>query len=366
MPVVTGDSSVAAIVLAAGKSSRMGSQKQLLRLGEKTLLEHTTGNVRSSGISQIVLVLGSGAEAIQQQIKAKELKIVVNEGFEEGMGTSLQRGLEALAENTTAALIVLADQPLVKSQTMRELVKQYQLHKPQILIPTYRGFRGNPVLVDRSVFPEIAALNGDMGCRAIFGDHLQGILRVPVDDIGILLDIDQKEDLALVRQAHSSGEYSIAVSEGPVLDASKPELLIVGRETLAIALAKFARLLDFSITIVDPLLELKDFPDADLILRILDFSDLPPNPRRAIVVASQGRFDEEAIEQAILAGAPYVALVANKRRAQEVRRSLELRNIAPEKLEAVHSPAGLSIGARSPAEIALSIMAQIAAEQNKA
>ena len=64
-------------------------------------------------------------------------------------------------------------------------------------------------------------------------------------------------------------------------------------------------------------------------------------------------------------GAPYVALVANKRRAQEVRRSLELRNIPPDKLQTVHSPAGLSIGARTPAEIALSIMAQIVAEQNK-
>ncbi len=321
---------VAAIVLAAGKSSRMGSQKQLLRLGEKTLLEHTIGNVRAAGVSEIILVLGFAAETIQQQLQARDIRIVVNDAFESGMGTSLQRGIDALSRHVSAVLIALADQPLVKAKTMGELIRQYRQHKPQILIPTYRGFRGNPVLIDRSVFPEIAGLNGDTGCRAIFGDHLENILKTPVNDIGVLLDVDRKEDLALVREAHERGDYSIGVSEGAAVDAAKSELVIIGREALAVALAKFARLLQFSVTIVDPLLELRDFPDVDRILRVLDFSELPANPRRAIVVASQGRFDEEAVEQAILSGAAYIALVANKRRFQEVRRSLELNGVAEE------------------------------------
>ena len=352
---------VAAIVLAAGTSSRMGSQKQLLRLGEKTLLEHTVANVRAAGIPEIVVVLGCGAAAIKQQILAKDINIVVNDQFESGLGTSLQCGIGALSKDAQAAIVALADQPLVKAKTILGIIRQYEEHKPQIVLPTYRGFRGNPVLLDRSIFPELAKLNGDTGCRALFGDHLENILTTPVDDIGILLDVDRKEDLALLREAPGNGEYSIPLSEGSAIDPAKPELMIVGREALAVALAKFAKLLRFSVTVVDPLLKLADFPDADRILRVLDFSGLPASPRRAFVVASQGRFDEEAVEQAILSGSPYIALVSNKSRSQEVRRSLEFKGVGREKLDALHSPAGLSIGAETPQEIALSIIAQIVA-----
>jgi xanthine dehydrogenase accessory factor len=105
-----------------------------------------------------------------------------------------------------------------------------------------------------------------------------------------------------------------------------------------------------------------DLPEADRLLNSLDFSHLPPSSVRYVVVASRGKFDEEAVEQALQTNSSYVALVANKKRAQEIRRSLELRGESPERLAKVRAPAGLNIGAEGPEEIALSIMAEIVSE----
>ncbi|HEV2989763.1 MAG TPA: XdhC family protein, partial [Candidatus Angelobacter sp.] len=143
------------------------------------------------------------------------------------------------------------------------------------------------------------------------------------------------------------------------LSISKRELVIVGRDAVARALAGFGRILQFTVTIVDPLLSIGDVAETDRVLRILDFSRLPESPGRSVIVASRGQFDEEAVEQALHAGAAYVGLLANKKRAQEILRSLELKGIPKEKLAKLRAPAGIDIGAEGPEEIALSIMAEI-------
>jgi molybdenum cofactor cytidylyltransferase len=189
------NSGAAAIILAAGKSTRMGEAKQLLRLGHSTVLEQTLARVRSSGVEEIVLVLGSSAQSILRHLALAEgLKCVLNQDFAQGMASSLRVGLSALDPRVDAALIVLADQPFVRPETLDQLIGQHRLAGAQIVIPTYQGFRGNPVLLDRSVFAEVMALQGDVGCRAIFARHLEGIVKVEVDDAGILLDIDDQED----------------------------------------------------------------------------------------------------------------------------------------------------------------------------
>jgi hypothetical protein len=245
---------------------------------------------------------------------------------------------------------------------------EYTRSSAQIVIPTYKGFRGNPVLLDRSVFSEVMALTGDIGCRAIFGNHLEGIAKVPVEDIGILLDMDSKDDFELLndfRNTSVSEETLIEVAnrggrDDPEAESARGrELIIVGREPVGLALGK---LLHFTVTFVDPLVKPSDLPEADRLLNSLDFSHLPAAAVRYVVVASRGKFDEEAVEQALLANCDYVALVAKKQRAQEIRHSLELRGESPEKLARVRAPAGLNIGAEGPEEIALSIMAEIVAE----
>jgi molybdenum cofactor cytidylyltransferase len=345
---------VAAIVLAAGSSRRMGTPKQLLELKGKTLLEHTLANVRAARIGDIVLVLGANAEKIQACVATEDLKVVVNAGHEQGMGTSLRTGLAAVKPEMEAALIVLADQPFIQPSTLRAIVESRQRTGAKITVPLYKGFRGNPVLLDRSVFPELMGLSGDVGCRAIFGSHVEGIHKLAVDDVGVLIDIDSPEDL-------KRGDV-FSKTELPDVEKRREregaELLIVGNDELAVALAKLAKVLRYSVTFVDPLLGLEDQPEADAVLHSLDFS-LLPRRERCVVVASRGRCDEEALAESLRTGASYIGLVANKKRSAEVVAALRYQGFPEEQLKQIHAPAGIEIGAASPEEIALSIAAEM-------
>ena len=143
------------------------------------------------------------------------------------------------------------------------------------------------------------ALSGDIGCRAIFGNHTNGIVKVPVDDVGVLLDIDSKDDFERL-QRFAKGEESATnmieaadlagreIAEPRASLAQKDDLILVGTEPVALALAKFGKLLGFRVTIVDPLSNIADLPDADRVLNALDFSQLPPGVNPYVVVASRG------------------------------------------------------------------------------
>jgi molybdenum cofactor cytidylyltransferase len=194
--------SVGAVVLAAGRSVRMGEAKQLLRVSGRTVLERTLENVRGARVDEIVLVLGSSAEVVSRRLPPAHLdglKVVINQNFEEGMASSLREGLRAMSPLMCGALIVLADQPFVRSETLNRIIERYRESGAEIVIPFYGGKRGNPVLLDRSVFTEVMALEGDTGCRAIFPNHVNGIVEMPVDDEGIVLDIDDREDYERLR-----------------------------------------------------------------------------------------------------------------------------------------------------------------------
>jgi molybdenum cofactor cytidylyltransferase len=207
-------SRVSAVVLAAGMSKRMGSVKQLLRLGDKTLLETVLDNLRASQVDEIVVVLGGSAQLIQQQIKLDDTRVVVNDDYQKGMGTSLRVGVSAIDPSSDAALIVLADQPFVRPGTMDRLIDSYQAQRHPVVIPVYKGHRGNPALLERSLFPEMMALPGDMGFRAILGRHIGKILKVPVDDVGVLIDVDTEADLQRFQQAHHQGTLSLEFLDG--------------------------------------------------------------------------------------------------------------------------------------------------------
>lgn len=363
--------SAAAVVLAAGMSRRMAAAgpKQLLRIAGKPLLEHALESIHAAGVSDIVLVLGAEANAIQAQIPLHGVRVALNPDYQQGMGTSLRTGLGALSSAARAALVVLADQPFVQPETLKRLIafheqSSHEQSRVQIILPLYRGFRGNPVLLDRSVFAEVRGLSGDVGCRAIFGSHTEGIHKVEVDDPGILLDIDTEDDLARVSEIRPQLPLPV-LEERPTDPVAKSRhLVIVGRDEVSRALARLARVLRFSITFVDPFLSLRELPEADRVLHALDFSLLPAGDK-AVVVASRGQFDEEALEQALISDASHIALLANRKRAQELLNSLLLRGISPEKLNAVRAPAGIEIGAETPEEIALSILAEIVASRGK-
>src|SRR5262249_23544165 len=148
---------------------------------------------------------------------------------------------------------------------------------------------------------ELMHLTGDIGCRAIFGSHTESIHKLAVDDPGVLLDIDSVEDWKKLNSLEDPAARMKEVAEVEARNATvpgRPELVIVGRDPVARALARLAGILEFTITIVDPLLSLDEFPEADRVLHVMDFGR-PRGPERYVVVASRGQFDEEAVEQAV-------------------------------------------------------------------
>jgi molybdenum cofactor cytidylyltransferase len=188
---------IAAIVLAAGQATRFGQCKQLMRVGGKALLQHVLDNLAHSKIDEVVVVLGARTDEIRKQIEFGKARAVMNPDYADGMSTSIQAGLRAITSD--AAMIVLGDQPFVTTETLDLLIDEYSRSKPSVVIPTFNGFRANPVIVDQSLFAEMMALRGDVGCRAIFGDHMESIVKVPVDDRGVVTDIDTMEDYERVR-----------------------------------------------------------------------------------------------------------------------------------------------------------------------
>ncbi len=197
---------VSAIVLAAGRSTRMGQLKQLLPLGQTTLLQQTLENLRQTTADEIILVLGASAEAIQAQLSLPEsVKVVFNPRYEEGIAASLRAGLSAASPQSRAALIVLADQPFIHPETYDSLMSEYRRTLARIIVPTYQGSRGNPVLFDRALFGEASALEGDAGFRVILGSHLEAIVKVEVEDSGVLRDIDTPADYEQARRAGLRG-----------------------------------------------------------------------------------------------------------------------------------------------------------------
>jgi len=359
----------------------MGKPKQLLPLAGTTVLERTLQNLHDAQVDEIVLVLGSSAEIIKQQLSpssTRNLKILVNPDYSQGMASSLRAGLSAIASDMDATLIILADQPFIQPETLKRIIDRYRHSDAQIVIPAYKGFRGNPVLLDRSVFEEVTALKGDIGCRAIFGDHADGIVKVEVDDIGVLLDIDNREDYEQLRDFANRGQDEATLIETATRDAREMpkleslsdqdvrregELVIVGWEPVSKALARLGQFLGFTVTIVDPLIKNSDLSEGISVLNALDFSRLQNPANLSVVIASLGRFDEEAIEQALQSKTEYIGLVANRKRGQEVLRRLQNKGEYAEKLATIHVPAGLDIGARTAEEIALSIMAEIVSQR---
>ncbi|MFQ5907536.1 MAG: NTP transferase domain-containing protein [Thermoplasmata archaeon] len=197
---------ISAIVLAAGTSSRMGRPKPLLEVGGQKLLERVLESVQGSSAEEVVVVLGSEADRIREEVSLDGANVVVNERYPEGMSTSIRAGIRSLSSGAESVLIVLGDQPFLQAETLDTLGKEWKATGAPVLIPTFQGVRGNPVLLDRSVFGDVRGITGDRGCRSIFGNYEGEIVEVPVPDPGVLLDIDTEEQLGRVAHDLEEGE----------------------------------------------------------------------------------------------------------------------------------------------------------------
>ena len=185
---------LSAILLAAGKSQRMGEPKQLMPFGQSTIVEPAIDNLLSSAVSEIIVVLGYKAEEVIKTIAAKPVKIAINPDYQQGMSTSIIAGLNLVSSQAQAVMLALGDQPLVNSQTINRLIDEFFNHAKGIAIPTYQGKRGHPIIFAIKYKPELLELKGDIGGREIIKRHPQDVLEVAVDSESVTWDIDTRED----------------------------------------------------------------------------------------------------------------------------------------------------------------------------
>jgi len=185
---------VPGIILAAGRSLRMGENKLLLPFGGKPILQHVIDAALLSSLSPLVLVLGSDSDTIRSQVESGTAFVVENHDFSCGYGSSLQVGLRALSVSCAGAMFLLGDQPLVTVATIEKLILAFQKEPERWVAPSWNGQRGNPVITPASWFDRIFALKGDTGPREHLKDPSARLKLVDVEDIGVVFDIDSPED----------------------------------------------------------------------------------------------------------------------------------------------------------------------------
>jgi molybdenum cofactor cytidylyltransferase len=188
---------IAALILAAGQSSRMGRNKLLLELAGKPLIAHVADHALALGLQEIVVVLGHEADAVRRALADRPLRFVTAPDYAEGMSASLKAGLGALSPQIDATLVLLGDMPLVSTALLRHMINAYNpLEGRAIVLPVHDGKRGNPVLWDRRFFAEMQTLAGDVGARHLIGSYAELVAEVTTDTTAIFRDIDTPQAFA--------------------------------------------------------------------------------------------------------------------------------------------------------------------------
>lgn len=191
------------IILAAGASTRLGEPKQLLRYGNVNLIQRAVTEAKATGAKKVVVVVGSGADDIIKSIGNREVEIVRNENWKEGIGSSIKAGVEFVAADASVdgVILMVCDQPYVSTAFLNELiVHQHSSGKP-IVASQYKDTVGTPALFQRSFFSNLQKLEGDAGAKKIMLDHSNELYKVkfPLGDI----DIDTRHDYEMLVKKNS-------------------------------------------------------------------------------------------------------------------------------------------------------------------
>ncbi|MDX2000590.1 MAG: nucleotidyltransferase family protein [Thermoanaerobaculia bacterium] len=185
---------MAAVVLAAGGSTRMGDRHKLTALlGDRPLVAYAVDTVLASRARPVVVVTGHRAEAVRASLGGREVTFVANPEWPTGLASSLRAGLAVVPEAVAGVLVCLGDMPRIRAATLDALLDAFT-GPTAIVVPEYQGRRGHPVLFGRDHFVELARTTGDVGARGLLERHAQNV--VPVDDPGVLVDVDTPADLS--------------------------------------------------------------------------------------------------------------------------------------------------------------------------
>jgi molybdenum cofactor cytidylyltransferase len=187
-----------AVILAAGESRRMGTQKLLLPFGKTTV-----GTALASRVDHVLAVLGADKDDVREEIELFGIHLVVNENFDEGMLSSVQAGFRALPADAEAAVVMLGDQPFLPARVVDAVVEAFRRSGKGIVVPAFQGRRGHPVLVDLKYRNAVLALDPADGLRRLMHAHPEDIFEAEVEDANILRDMDVPEDYAAAKKVPS-------------------------------------------------------------------------------------------------------------------------------------------------------------------
>ena len=185
---------ISAILLAAGQSKRMDGENKLTKeIQGVPLIKHSVKNILASSIDELIIILGYQKEIIEKLIdKSGKIKFIFNKDFESGMASSIKTGLNNLSEKTESFFICLGDMPMVGHDIYNQLIKSKA--NKEIIVPTYKGQQGNPVLFDKSIKEKIMNITGDFGAKKILKLNKDQILNLEINDQSITKGFDTQDD----------------------------------------------------------------------------------------------------------------------------------------------------------------------------
>jgi len=202
-PEIEGNRNVAAIILAAGRSTRMGGPNKLLaELSGKKLVRIATEQALASKASEVVVVTGHQAELVEKALVGLKVKFVRNSDFAGGLASSVKAGVSAVSADADGAVVCLGDMPLIDAGLIDRLIDAFAPDRGHLIaVPVAEGRRGNPVLWSRRFFKELMTLDGDIGARHLIARHAEAVAEVPVEGDGAFLDIDTPQALEAARRS---------------------------------------------------------------------------------------------------------------------------------------------------------------------
>jgi molybdenum cofactor cytidylyltransferase len=198
-----GNRNVAAIILAAGRSTRMGGPNKLLaELGGKALVRIVTEQVLASKAQGVIVVTGHQAAEVQKALRGLKVTFVHNPDFADGLASSVKTGIAAVPADADGAVVCLGDMPLISAHLIDRLIEAFAPDRGNLIaVPVSDGRRGNPVLWSRRFFNELMTLDGDIGARHLIARHSEAVAEVSVEGRGAFLDIDTPQALAEAQRA---------------------------------------------------------------------------------------------------------------------------------------------------------------------
>jgi molybdenum cofactor cytidylyltransferase len=192
---------IAAVVLAAGRSTRMGAVNKLIaEIGGKPLVRIAAEQALASHARPVIVVTGHEREKVEAALSGLPLRFVHNSDYAEGLGTSLKAGIAAVPDDADGAIVCLGDMPQVDGALIDKLIAAFDPEKGALVVtPSIDGRRGNPVVWSRRFFNDLMAIQGDIGARHLIGNYAEAVVEVPVSGEGALIDVDTPESFSAVK-----------------------------------------------------------------------------------------------------------------------------------------------------------------------